>query len=70
MDILVAVFALTGRRFEIDIDELGLKIWRLVTIDTSRRAVRSKQRKFRLRMVETRNFFPRFRRVTRFASRN
>lgn len=58
MNILMAVFALRRSRFEIDIDELGLEIRRLVAVDASGRSVRTKQRKFGFRMVETGKFFP------------
>lgn len=39
MHVLMAILALCGSSFEIDIQQLGLKIRRLVAIDTGRSAV-------------------------------
>jgi hypothetical protein len=53
VDILMTVFALLRGSFEINIDQLGLKIWRLMTVDASRGPVCPEQGEFRLRVVES-----------------
>lgn len=67
MDVFVAIFALRGRAFEIHVQKPGFKVRRLMTADTWRSAVRSQQRKACLGVVETGQFFPRFRGVAGFA---
>ena len=68
VNVFVAIFALGGRAFEIHVQKPGFEIRRLMTADTCRGAVRSQQRKTCLGMVETGQFFPRFRGVTGFAT--
>ncbi len=58
VNILMAVFALRGSRFEVDIDELGLEIRRLVAVDASGRPVRTKKREFCFRVIKHGKFFP------------
>ena len=58
MHVLVAVLALRRSSFEIDIQQLGFKIWRLVAVDTRGGAVRAQEREFRLRVIESREFPP------------
>lgn len=41
MDILMALFALQGRCSEVHVDELGLKVWRFVTVAASRGLMRA-----------------------------
>jgi hypothetical protein len=48
MDVFVAVLAQKRGRFEIDIDELGFEVRRLMAVDASSRTMRSEQREFRL----------------------
>lgn len=68
VDVFVAIFALRGRVFEIHVQKRGFEIRRLMTADTWRSAVRSQQRKACPGVVETRQFFPRFRGVAGFAT--
>lgn len=58
MHVLVAVLTLGRSSFEIDIQQFGFKIWRLVTIDARSSAVRAQEREFRLRVIESRKFSP------------
>lgn len=58
MHVLVAVLTLGRSSFEIDIQQVGFKIWRLVAVDARGSAMRPQQRKFRLRVIETRQFPP------------
>ena len=58
MHILVAVLTLRRSSFEIDIQQVGLKIWRLVAVDARGSAVRPQEREFRLRVIESREFLP------------
>jgi hypothetical protein len=60
VNILVAILTLGGRGGEVCCEELGLHVGRLVTIDASRRLVRSRQGERRLLVVEAREFLPRF----------
>ena len=53
MHVLMAVLTLHGSSFEIDIQQVRFKIWRLVAVDARRSAVRTQQRKFRLRVIES-----------------
>lgn len=52
MNILVAVFALRRRSLEIDIDQSGFQVWRLVAIHAGCRAMRSGQRECGFGMIE------------------
>lgn len=69
VDVLMAILALRGSSLEIRIDQLGLKVRRLMAIDAGRRLMGSEQREFCLRVVEPRHFFPRFGGVTSLAAR-
>jgi len=60
MNIGVATLARRRRHLEIHVNELGLKVGRLVAIDASHGAVRSDQGKGSLGMVEARYLLPRF----------
>jgi len=53
VDVLVAILALSRSSLEIDVDEAGLKVGRLVAIATGRRTMRSQQRKLRFRVIES-----------------
>lgn len=53
MHVLMAVLTLHRSRFEIDIQQVRFKIWRLVAVDARRSAVRTQQREFRLRVIES-----------------
>ena len=53
MHILMAVLTLCWGSFEIDIQQVRFKIWRLVAVDTRRSAVRTQQCEFRLRVIES-----------------
>ena len=68
MNILVAILTLGGRGGEVCCEELGLHVGRLVTIDASRRLVRSRQGERRLLVVEAREFLPRFGGVASFTA--
>src|SRR5215471_405298 len=52
VDVLMAVLTRGRSRFEIDIDQLGLEIRRLVTVFAGRRPMSSQEREFCLRMIE------------------
>ena len=67
VNICMTVFAFRGRGSEIDIQQLGFEVRRLVTIDAGNGSVRSHQWERRLCMIELREFFPVFRRVARVA---
>jgi len=67
MHVLMAVLTLHGSGFEIDIQQVGFKIWRLVAIDARRSAMRAQQSEFRLRVIESREFPPALGDVTRLA---
>ncbi len=69
VNVLVTLFTLHRRRFEIDVDQLGLKIRGLVAVFASCRTVRPKQRKLRLRMIKPGKVFPRLGCVASFAAR-
>lgn len=56
--VLMALLAFCRRRFEIHMNERGFEIWRLVAINTPRRAMRSQQGKRRFRMIELRQLPP------------
>jgi len=58
MHFFMAVFTLGRRNTEIDMNQLGFHRWRLVTLPTLHRPVRSQKGKFRLRMVELRQILP------------
>ena len=60
MNVLVAVLALDGRSREVSGDELGFQVGRLVAVDAGRRLVRAQERERRIRVVEAREFLPRF----------
>lgn len=66
--VLVALFTLRGCGLEIYIKEPGFEVRRLMTADTRRSPMRSQQRKTCLGMVESGQFFPRFRGMAGFAS--
>lgn len=68
MNVFVALFAQQRCGLEIDMDELGLEVRGLVTIDAGRRAMSPEQRELRFRMVESRQFFPRLGRMAGFAA--
>jgi len=53
MHVLMAILTLCRCSFEIYIQQLGFKIWRLVAVDARGRAVRAQQREFRLRVIES-----------------
>ena len=69
VDVLVAFLTLHRRGFEIHVDQFCFEVGRFVAIGASGRAMRSRQRKFRLGVVEARKLFPGFRGVARLASR-
>jgi len=69
VNVLVAVFTLGWRCLEVHVHQFGFEIGRLVAIDARSRAMRPEQSKLRLRVVEARQFLPRFRGVASFASR-
>ena len=54
VDVFVAVLALRRRGLEVDIHQLGFKVWRLVAIDAGRSAMRAEQNELRLGMIEAR----------------
>src|SRR4029077_19181552 len=56
--ILVAVLALGGCLFEVGIDELGLKVGRLVAVNARHRSVRALQRERRLVVIKAVEFSP------------
>ena len=58
MHVLMAVLTLHRSSFEIDIQQVRFKIWRLVAVDARRSAVRTQQREFRLRVIESGEFPP------------
>lgn len=68
VNVLVAILALSRSSLEIDVDEVSLQVGRLVAIAAGRRTMRSQQRKLRFRVIESRQFLPRLRRVAGFAS--
>ena len=41
VNVLVAIFALSGRSLEVYVHQLGFKVWWLVTIDAGGRAMRA-----------------------------
>ena len=67
VNILVAVLALHGRSLEIDVEHLGFKVGRLVTIDAGGRAMGTKERELGLRVIESGKLFPRLGRMTGLA---
>ena len=58
MHVLMAVLTLHRSRFEIDIQQVRFKIWRLVAVNARRSAVRTQQRELRLRVIESGEFPP------------
>lgn len=56
--VLMAIFALCRRRFEIDIDQFRFQAGRLVTLDAGCDSMRSLQWKLCLRVIKARQFFP------------
>ena len=68
VDVFMAVLTLGRGRLEVNVDQLGFKIRRFVTVHARRRAVRSQQYKLRLGVVEAGKLFPCLRVVTGFAS--
>ena len=70
VNVFVTVLALCRCGLEVHVDQLGLKIWRPMTVDAGSCAVRSQQRELRLGVVEARKFLPRLSGVTGFASRH
>lgn len=68
VDVFMAVFALGRGGFEIHVDQSGFEIRRFVAVHASGGAMRSKQREFRLRVIEAGEFFPRLGCVASFAS--
>jgi len=54
VNVFVAVLALRGSGLEVDIHQLGFKVWRLVAIDAGRGAMRAEQNELRLGMIEAR----------------
>ena len=52
VNILVAILTLSWSSFEIDVNEPGLKVGRLVAIAAGRRTMRSHQRELRFRVIE------------------
>src|SRR5205807_9930146 len=68
MYVCVAILTLRRSRFEIHIEKVRLEIWRLMAIHACCRSMCSQQRELRLGMIEAGQFFPRFRRMTSFAS--
>lgn len=68
MHVLMAVLTLHRSRFEIDIQQVRFKIWRLVAVDARRSAVRTQQREFRLRVIESGEFPPTLGRVASLAA--
>lgn len=67
MDVLVAILTLHRSGFEIDIQQVGFKVWRLVAVDARRSAMRAQEREFRLRVIESREFPPTLSGVARLA---
>lgn len=58
MHVLVALFALGGRGFEVHVDQSGFQVGWLVAIDASGGAMGSRQREGRLVMIEALQLFP------------
>ena len=58
VDVFVTILADGRCGLEIHVDQLGFKIRRLVTVDTTGRQVGAKQGKFGLGMVESSEFLP------------
>ena len=58
VDVFMAVFADSRCRFEVDIDQLGFEIRRLVAVLAGRCAVSSQQREFCSRVIKTRHLIP------------
>ena len=65
--VLVAFLALFRRFLEIDIDQLGLQVRRLMAVDARDRAMRALQRERRRAVVEPIQFLPRLGGVASFA---
>ena len=53
MHVLMAILTLCRGSFEIYIQQPGFKTWRLVAVDARRSAMRTQQREFRLRVIES-----------------
>lgn len=58
MHVLVAVLTLRRSSFEIDIQQIGFKVWRLVAVAARGSAVCAQEREFRLRVIESGEFLP------------
>lgn len=56
--VLMAIFALCRRRFEIDIAQFRFQAGRLVTLDAGCDSMRSLQWKLCLRVIKARQFLP------------
>lgn len=68
VDIFVAILTLGGGSLEIHIDQPGLHVGRLVTVNARRGPMRSQQRKRGFGMIKPGQFPPGFRRVARLAA--
>ena len=69
VNVFMAVFALGRGCLEIDVHELGFQVWRLMAINTRCGPVSTYEGKRSLRVIEARQFLPRFRRMESFTSR-
>lgn len=58
VNVLVTLLAFSRRLLEINVNELGLEIRRLVAIDAGNRAVRALERKSRCAVIEAVEFLP------------
>jgi len=67
--VFMTLLALLGSGLEVDVDQLGFEVRRLVAIDARSRAMRARQLEIGLRVIEGGQLLPRLRGVARFASR-